>query len=77
MSVPFMGSADIVVLEVRDIDIHGSRYYDVVYELVNAKDRQPQVARVGTEIASVRPMAGQQLTADFAMRQIIALRPTP
>ena len=49
------------LLDVRQIDIHGSRFWDIAYSLENAPD-QMQRARIGTESAYDNPAPGDKVT---------------
>lgn len=72
-----MGTAPIVVTEIRHVDIHASRYLDVMYVLEGDPSGATHVCRMGSEAVDGDAQAGSRCVAEFAMRQIIRLRPEP
>jgi len=63
-----MGQHAIEVRDVRDVTIHASQFYDLVYAM--AGDDQQHTCRLGPEAVEGRPASGDRLVADFAMGQI-------
>lgn len=60
------GSADATLLQVQLVDIHGSRFYDLVY----AHADEPQQARrfrVGLEQIYADPQAGDAVSVSYLM----------
>lgn len=70
-----MGSAPIVVTEIRHVDIHDSHYLDVAYVIDGDASGATHVCRIGSEAVEGEARPGTRWVAEFAMRQIIRLRP--
>lgn len=68
-----MGEHDVQVSEMRPLEIHGSRYLDVVYCLADDPTRTTHVCRMGPEAIDGQPQPGQTCRAQFVMRQLTRL----
>lgn len=69
-----MGEHEIVVTEVRHVDIHASRFLDLVYTLAADTAQQRHVGRIGPESVEGEPQPGQHFIAQFVMRQMTRVR---
>ena len=56
-----LGKQKGTLLDVRQIDIHGSRFWDISYALENAP-QQVQQGRIGVESAYDNPAPGDKVT---------------
>ena len=59
------GAHPATVVNVRPIDIHGTRMYDVVYQLDG--ENEPRSARLGIESLYGEPSAGDRVVAHLLM----------
>lgn len=66
-----LGEVEAVVVEVRDVDIHGVRYVDVS---IAYRDRSVEQARLGAESVPENLQAGDNVLATKAANMVIALR---
>ena len=60
------GSADATLLEVRLVDIHGTRFYDLIYAHAD-EPQQARRARVGVEDVYAEPQAGDAVSVSYLM----------
>jgi hypothetical protein len=74
MEPPLMGEHEIVVEDVRHVDIHASRFLDLVYVLADDASGQRHVGRIGPESVEGEARPGARFAAQFAMRQMTRLR---
>lgn len=66
-----LGEVEAVVVEIRELDIHGVRYVDVS---IAYRDRSVEQARLGAESVPENLQAGDAVLATKAANMIIALR---
>ena len=66
------GKKDATLLAVRNVDIHGTRFYDLEY----AHDDTPaavQVARVGVESTYDDPRPGDKISVSYLMNVVTGI----
>lgn len=71
-----MGEHPIVIAEVRHVDIHSSRFLDLVYTLERDTESARHVVRIGPECVLGEVGPGTRCLAQFVMRQIVGVRPS-
>jgi hypothetical protein len=57
------------LLEVRLVDLHGSRFYDVVYAL-ETSPQTPRVSRIGVESVYAEPQSGDKVLLHLVLGQV-------
>jgi hypothetical protein len=69
------GRKTATLLEIRLVDIHGTRFYDVAYAHEDAPT-QRRTARIGVEDAYANPQPGDLISVGYLMNVVtgIALR---
>jgi len=60
------GTKDATLQQIRLIDIHGTRFYDIGYTHDDAPE-QLRTARIGIESAYADPQPGDALTVSYLM----------
>ena len=74
MEAPLMGEHRIEVIDVRPLEIHGSRYLDLTYALDGDRSGVRHTARIGPEAVQGDLRPGSACQAAFAMRLLIGVR---
>ena len=69
-----LGEQDVVVLEIRPVDLHGMTYYDVT---VGFPDRSVEQSRLGPEGVPEGLQPGERVRATRVANMIIELRRAP
>lgn len=62
------GNREAVIKGVQLIDIHGTRFYDLIY--LHEGEDQPRQARVGIESAYEQPQAGDRVRIAYLMNVV-------
>ena len=57
------------IVELREVDIHGARFYDVAYAL-NDSPQRVHVSRVGVESVYENPQTGDAVSLHLVMGQL-------
>lgn len=60
------GKKQAILQQVRLVDIHGTRFYDLMYTHVDAPD-QARSARIGVEDAYPNPQPGDAIAVSYLM----------
>ena len=66
------GKHDATLQELRLVDIHGTRFYDIVYAHVDAPDKL-RAARIGVEDAYPDPRAGDAIRVSYLMNVVTGI----
>jgi len=69
-SLPVIGEADALVVDVRPFDVHGVGYVDVT---VAYRDRTTATARLGRESVPDDLAAGEQVIARLVANMIVSI----
>jgi hypothetical protein len=57
------------LLDIRAVDIHGAKFYDLLFALNSAPDK-PQTSRIGQESVYENPQAGDAVVLHLVMGQV-------
>ena len=57
------------LLDLRAVDIHGSKFYDLVFALDATPDK-PQTSRIGQESVYANPQVGDLVTLHLVLGQV-------
>lgn len=60
------------LLDIRLIDIHGTRYYDLVYFQHDSPDQQ-RTARIGVEAGYPDPQPGDRIGVSYLMNVVVGV----
>ncbi|MBO9343950.1 MAG: hypothetical protein J7454_18535 [Roseiflexus sp.] len=66
------GKKDAVLHQVTLIDIHGTRFYDIIFSHTDAPD-QPRRARIGVEDAYPDPRPGDAISVTYLMNVVTGI----
>lgn len=66
------GKRNATIAQVQQIDIHGTRYLDIVYILDGQPDTA-QRARLGPEATYPNPQAGDKVSLSYVMGVVISV----
>lgn len=66
------GKKDAVLHQVTLIDIHGTRFYDIVFSHTDTPD-QPHRARIGVEDAYADPRPGDTISVAYLMNVVTGI----
>jgi hypothetical protein len=57
----FFSRKEATLLEIRELLIHGSPYYDILYAYAEELDPKPQAARIGAEMIYPNAQPGDRV----------------
>lgn len=66
------GKKDAVLHQVHLIDIHGTRFYDIMFSHTDTPD-QPRRARIGVEDAYADPRPGDTISVAYLMNVVTGI----
>jgi hypothetical protein len=66
------GRKEAVLLDIRLIDIHGTRFYDIVYAHTDTPTQQ-RSARIGIEDGYANPQPGDQISVGYLMNVVTGM----
>jgi hypothetical protein len=66
------GSRTATLLEVRLVDIHGTRFYDIAFAHEDTPE-QRRTARIGAEDAYPNPQPGDGITVSYVMSVVTGI----
>jgi hypothetical protein len=50
-----------ILRDLRTIEIHGARFYDILFSFAETPDTQPESGRIGAEMIYAHPRAGDRV----------------
>lgn len=72
MSMIMSGKKAAKLIDVRLVDIHGTRFLDLAYAHDDAQDQQRR-ARIGVEDAYANPRPGDLISVGYLMNVVIGI----
>jgi hypothetical protein len=69
-----MGKQNAILLSVQLIDIHGSKFYDLQFQI---GEKTPQISRIGVESVYPNPQVGDEVRVSLILGQLTGVEKIP